>query len=168
MAQPGSMIVLARFGRVEEGRNAGRPARASHGPKRRPPARRAHQARPPCCRRDETGCTDRCLAAGLSGHSRACRARRRDSRHRRAPSVDGATTTRIPESHGRKHEGSTSGLSEMDRNPVCLDCAMSDLGHASSPCSLASVYTHSMTPRTRKRQRLRGRRAAAPRVPSGQ
>ena len=30
-------------------------------------------------------------------------------------------------------EGSASRLSEMDRNPVCLDRAMGELGHASSP-----------------------------------
>ena len=62
---------------------------------------RARRARRPCRRRDETACTDRWLPAGLSGHSRACRARRRDSRPPRAPSADGATNTRIPESRGR-------------------------------------------------------------------
>ena len=37
------------------------------------------------------------------------------------------------------------GLGEMDRNPVCLDGAMDDLGHAASPCALTSIYTRSMT-----------------------
>ena len=32
-----------------------------------------------------------------------------------------------------EHDRSASGLSEMDRNPVCLDGAMGDLGHAPSP-----------------------------------
>ncbi len=32
-----------------------------------------------------------------------------------------------------EHDGSASGLGEMDRDPVCLDGAMGDLGHAPSP-----------------------------------
>ena len=32
-----------------------------------------------------------------------------------------------------EHDGSASGLGEMDGNPVCLDCAMGELGHAPSP-----------------------------------
>ena len=32
-----------------------------------------------------------------------------------------------------EHEGPASGLGEVDRNPVRLDCAMGELGHEASP-----------------------------------
>jgi hypothetical protein len=38
-----------------------------------------------------------------------------------------------------EHDGSASRFGEMDRDPVCLDGAMGDLGHAPSP----SVWSRS-------------------------
>ena len=45
-----------------------------------------------------------------------------------APRIPGLRKTVAEE-----HEGPASRLCEMDGNPVCLDCAMGDLGHAPSP-----------------------------------
>ncbi len=33
----------------------------------------------------------------------------------------------------KEHDGAASGLGEMDGDPVCLDSAVGNLGHASSP-----------------------------------
>ena len=46
----------------------------------------------------------------------------------KAPRIPGLRKTVAEE-----HERPASRLSEMDGNPVCLDCAMGDLGHAPSP-----------------------------------
>jgi hypothetical protein len=67
-----------------------------------------------------------------------------------APRMPGLRKTMAEE-----HNGSASGLGEMDRNPVCLDCAMSDLGHAPFSSGLMSTIAFERDSNTRDERQAR-------------
>jgi hypothetical protein len=65
-----------------------------------------------------------------------------------------------------EHDGSASRFGEMDRDPVCLDGAMGDLGHAPSPSIWLDLHAFDDT--SNLRTPVASGRAAPSRPPSPQ